>query len=668
MKKILAIALACIFPLAFAACGGTSTGGSTGSSGSSSVTDSTDTGATETPEIPEGLVGVNGEELIETLSSTPYKSKIDNNKYGLTAPYNVGADEGAFSTVLYPVPESADHIYNVADYGVTVGGATNKRNLNQLILDVKEVSGTKQFVFEKGVYEFDGTISLKGVSDVYFVGNGADFVFTSWCVAFELENTKNIHFNDISIDYDPSPVVAGRVKSCNTDTNQITIALTDEFNLSADWYNDGVINYGSYMEFKEDANGVLYPNTDGNLLYNSTGDKVKNIMGGSYNATKNELTLTFKVMKPVSAGVKVSVAFTMYEYATFTATDCEDVYMEGCNIYCSAGMTFLFHTVHNTYLNRTNLMLKEGSDRLMTATADGFHGNDCTGDIVITGSIYENSHDDSINICSFYKTVSEYSANKLKCSSSSASTNYPINAGDVIEVYNPKTLEYLGEYTVESVKVSALVYTLTVDKYIRDDIKGMLIGNATRNPKVRINDCLFRNKRNRGILLQSRDSDISNNTFSNVVHGAISLHSVLDIFSEAITPRNITVTNNKFLNNNEGYGLDGEVAIFAYGSNHKSVANSIKNIKIENNFTFNSARSAVSIKSSGEVSVLNNLFYNPGWKDGGHNMGVRVYVSVGVTVTDNCVVNKSARDGFSIVYSEIDDELTEENNTLQIIN
>lgn len=668
-KMTMVLLLASLF--CFSGCdtpGQTEPQSGTGSSEASVSESVSSSDSTEPPEtsVPEGSASdsenepkeenreVDGMELIQTLKSTPYRSAISNTEYGLSDASAVGADEAAFTRVLYPVPENGfEHVYDAADYGVAPGAEKNERDLNGLLKELQSVAGLKKIVFQKGVYTFTGTIELKDVEDLYFVGDETEFVFSNWCVGYSIENCKNVHMNDISTDYDPSPVVAGEIKTCDVNAKTVTISLTDEFDLSDSRYNGGTINYGSYMEFCEDENGTLYPNADGNLLYNSTGDRVKNIESGSYNASANELTLTFKTMKAVKVGTKVSVAFTMYEYATFNVKKCEGVYLEGCNVYCSAGMTFMFHTVKNSYLNRTNLMLKEGSDRLMTATADGFHGNDCVGDLIITGSVYENSHDDSINICSFYKNITANYAKEITCTATS-STNFPIEEGDIIEIYAPATFELYGTYTVKDVHKSLLTYTLTVDKFIRDDLIGKIVGNVTRSPKVKINDCIFRNKRNRGILLQSRDSDISNNTFQNIVHGGISLHSALDIFAEALVPGNVTVTNNKFINNNAGFGLEGDVSVFAYGSTGKGVAGAIKNITVKNNFIYGCAQAGVSLKSAGNSEVLNNLFYNTGLRRSSDGLfaAVRVVVSEEIKTSGNCAVMDEEHDVFSVVKTD----------------
>ncbi|MBQ9709643.1 MAG: right-handed parallel beta-helix repeat-containing protein [Clostridia bacterium] len=665
MKKFIGILVSALLMLimSFTACsgGGNSAGGGNSTGGGSS-------NSTEPPKPPANKE-VDGEELIQTMMSTPYRLAITNAEYGLTDASKVGADQQAFSKVLYPVPDDSEfaHVYVAADYGITKDGEKNEKNFNTLVSSLKNVEGLKKIVFEEGVYRFTTTLKINGVNDLYLVGNNTEFVFENWCIGYNVTNCENIHFNEISTDYDPSPVVSGTVKSFDEAQKSVTISLYDEFDLSDSRYNGGTISYGSYMEFAEDKNGELHPNYKANLLYNSTGDHVANITAGKYDAAANELTLTFKTVKSVSAGTPVSVAFTMYEYATYVVEDCQNVYLEGCNIYCSAGMTFMFNSVTNSYLNRTNLMLKPGSKRLMTATADGFHGNDCCGDLFITGSIYENSHDDSINICSFYKKITQNAAKQIVCESSSVHTNFPIEVGDVIEVYDPATFERKGTYTVESVNNSLLKYTIGVNKFVKDDFSGCIVGNVTRSPKVKINDCIFRNKRNRGILLQSRNCDISNNAFYNIVHGAISLHSALDIFAEAIVPGDVTVTNNKFFNNNLGYGLDGDVSVFAYGNTGKGFAGSIKNITVANNFITGNGQSGVSIKSGGNCTVSNNLFYDICRRYSNESLyaAVRIIISENITVNNNCVVMSNATESFAVVKNNDESSVTENGNQIK---
>ncbi len=618
------------------------------------------------PETPEATpTAVGQKNMISALKNSQYRSAVSNSTLGLTDASKVGADQRAFSRVLYPAPIAGVKTYEVEDYGVSPTGENNTRDLNALLASLKDEAGTKVVKFGKGTYTFKTTIELKNLKNVYLVGDETNFVYSTWCNAVHVKDSENIHVNGISVDFDPSPVVAGSIKSCDTSAKKITIQLDSEFSLSDARYNGGKIRYGSYMEFHEDDYGTLYPNASGNLLYNSTGDQVQNITAGAYNASMNELTLTFKSIKAAAAGTRVSVAFTMYEFPAYNVEDSKNFYMEGCNLYSAAGMGIKLDSVENAYLNRTNIMLKNGSSRLMTVTADGLHAKDCFGDLQLTGSIFENSHDDSINVASFYKEVTAVGRKDrtLTCEAASTQSNYPFEVGNVLEVYDPSTFALCGTYKVMAVDASALTTVVTVDKKVSDDLVGKIIGNVTRSAKVKVNDNIFRNKRNRGILLQTRNSEISGNTFQNIVHGPISIHSIMDIFAEALLPKNVTISNNKFINNNDGYGLSGDVAVFA-GSGSSGVANAIQGITVTNNFFYSSARAGIFFTASGSSTIANNLLCSTG-RVSGEKYSMYVGISENITIKENCVV-RTANGEFSI-YKHVNATINDSNNLLQIL-
>ncbi len=615
-------------------------GGDSGDSGDTDVPAGSDldlTFPTASEEAEEATpTAVSQTQLINTLNATPYRSAVSNTDSGLTEANAVGADERAFSRILYPVPIGGSDYkyYNVNDYGVSPSNtSSNTRDLNNLITSLSAVEGAKVLVFEAGTYYFSGTINISNMEHVYLAGNNTNFVYTSWCTAIKISSSNNIHLNGISIDFDPSPVVAGTIVSKTTNT--VTIQLDSEFSLTSAMYNNGTINYGSYMEYTTDSSGTYYPLATGNLRYNSTGDGQKMITGGSYVASSNQLTLTFasSLSSTASSGRRVSVAFTMYEHPCVSVSGGEGFYMEGCNIYTAAGMGIHLASVKNTYLNRTNIMLNSSSTRLMTVTADGIHAKDCLGDLQVTGSIFESSHDDAMNIGSLYKTVNSYNMRTVTCTTSSGSEHYPIQAGDVIEIYNPADFTLFGEYTVQSVTVAVNSYTLTLNRSITSDITGYLVGNVTRSPKVKVNDCIIRNKRNRGILLQTRNSDISGNTFQNILHGVIQVHSVLDTFSEALVPRDVTITNNKFINNGCS-STTADVHIFATGQSGAATG-VIKNVTISNNYFYAGATRAVYCQSAADSTIANNLMKSMG------NSSTPVYTtySTNVSVTNNIVLS-----------------------------
>ena len=96
------------------------------------------------------------------------------------------------------------------------------------------------------------------------------------------------------------------------------------------------------MEYIEE-NGVIRPDPNGNLLYNSTGDGIRNIQSVAIDAANQELTITFRnnLKNQPQKGKKISLAFTMYERQALHITDSEEVRLDGINLHSAAGMAVI---------------------------------------------------------------------------------------------------------------------------------------------------------------------------------------------------------------------------------------------------------------------------------------------------------------------------------------
>lgn len=614
------------------------------------------------PDPPKEITYLDNEQVIAALDQSIYNNSLPENSIpenfvGLSDVNAVGVDRERFENeILYPVPERGEFsaVYNVAEYNISPDGKDNAPYLNILLGQLKGVRGLKLLYFPAGVYRFGVTVNFTDIEDLYVVGENAEWRMTEWTSAMSVRNCKNFHINGFEFDYAPASTVTGTVVSANASARTVTLRVGDEFDMTDTRFNGGKVKYGSYMEYVWDESYSAYiPDVSGMLRYNSTGDMVESLADGVYDAASRTLTITFSASsgyKAPAEGTKVSVSYTMYEYGMFQFQSCENVYMESNKVYTSLGMTFVVYNVKNLYMNRTDLRLREGSERLMTSTADGLHANGCYGDMIVTNSLYEASHDDAMNICSFYNKVSSYSGYNLVCGASSATTNYPIEEGDVIEIYNPQSMELMGTYTVESVTALGLTYDVTVDKRIRGDVSGCLVGNTTRVPALKVDNCIIRNKRNRGILAQVRNSEITNCAFYNIVHGPVMMNASFDIFAEAIIPRSITVKNCKFFDNNTGRGITADVSAFRSGGT--ILENTLQDILVENNYFSRSAAGAVYFCGTGGCVAKNNLAYDVS-RDA-YSAATRAMISLvtdlNATVKDNFVYMSEPLEGFALLY------------------
>lgn len=546
------------------------------------------------------------DELRDKLAKSPYTEPLRTEGFvGLSDPSAVGIREEMLNEVRYPVPADVDcaAVYKVTDYGISPEATDNAAKFNTLMAELKQVEGIKKVVFPAGVYPFEATLRLDGIQDLYLCSDEPGVLFeismTEWCQGMSVSNCRNLHLNDFAFDYATPTAITGEVVSCTS--TRVVIKVDEGYDLTDPRYNGGKINYGSYMEFKLDtATGQYVPDPKGNLLYNSTGDRVKNISDGTYDPETRELTLTFGAINRVAVGTKVNVAYTMYEYFGMYAEGCANIYLENANFYHTAGMTFGAGETTNIYLNRFRLSPREGSGRLMTATADGLHFGSCYGEVVLTNSVLEYSHDDCLNIKGAYAAVKSGAGNTIEAA---ISPSLCVEVGDVVDVYEINTFRYVGGFTVAAVDGG----TYTVSETLPETLDGgFLLCNASRIPTFTAQNCFFGNKRNRGMLIQCRGVEISNCTFRNIVHGAIQILSVADMFAEGVMPRDVVVKNNKFLGN-----AIEDVHIFTWGRGG-TTSGTITGVTVENNyFSFESTTAyPVDILGGGDITVSDNLFDN----------------------------------------------------------
>ncbi len=587
-----------------------------------SVTDIPTDTETDADTMPASLTP---EELAARLAASPYAEPLTAAGFvGLTDPSTVGIDRTA-DGIKYPVPADGDcaRVYNVADRGITPQGTDNAAKFNALMQELASVEGVKKVVFPAGVYPFEATLKIDDVDDLYICSDKPDTLFeisiTTWCQGISVSNCRNLHLSDFAFDYATPTAVTGTVVSSTT--NRVVIRIDEGYDLTDPRYNGGKISYGSYMEFKLDkATGKYVPDPKGNLLYNSTGDQIQSITDGSYDPATGELTLTFRTLNRVSKDTRVNVAYTMYEYFGMYATGCTNIYLENANFYHTAGMTFGADNTENIYLNRFKLSPRDG--RLMTATADGLHFNTCTGEIVLTNSVLEYSHDDCLNIKGPYAKVGNLFEYGIEYE---PSPDIHLSVGDVVDMYEIATFRYVGSFTVTGLEGALGKNVCSVKEPVPAGPAGeFMICNASRSPSFTAQNCFFGNKRNRGMLIQCRDVEISNCTFQNIVHGAIQILSVADIFAEGIMPRDVVVKNNKFLGN-----AIEDVHIFTWGRGG-TTSGTITGVTVTNNYFYGTGKYPVDILGAGDCAVTGNLFYDHAVRN-----AVLIRTSERITVTNN---------------------------------
>lgn len=568
-------------------------------------------------EVTKKLTKLEEKDYLKALDSTIYQQAITADVAPHFAGDLVGIDEEDFNKERYEVIADA-HVYIAEDYGIRPGGSNNSGSLMNLLESIKSVEGPKIVKFANATYEFGQTITCQSISDLYLVGEeNTTFMYGGWISYMRFSLSKNVHINNITFDMNPSPTITGTVAgvvSEDSTSATVAIAVGSDFDMTKDAYaNWASILTGSYAEYIYDEKTQEYvPDINGNLFYsNGISSGVKGILDMTYDRTTSKLNVKLSKSfgacryKTPKVGVKVAIGFTVYNNFGFLFTECENTYMENITSYVAAGMGIRTDLGKNLYLNKVRFMRDVATDRLLTCTADIVHTAGLEGELIISNCILEGSHDDGINVKSFYTTVSSVRANVIEVTQTQSEIVVGFEVGEVIDVYDPSGFAYKDSYTIVDVSKVGSTYSLTLDRSFSRLYKGFLVGNATKATRMTLENTLIANKRNRGILFQGRDSVIRNCTFKNVVMGGVQILAVADVFKEAIAPRNVTVENNKFI------GCVDPLFVFAYDAYGVSTIGTISDVTIQNNYFTNSINREIYIRGCEDVQVKNNLINHP---------------------------------------------------------
>ncbi|MDR1093698.1 MAG: hypothetical protein LBL66_06070 [Clostridiales bacterium] len=596
---------------------------------------------------------------VKNMTAAEYTAALGKDEYtvsGLTGAYglkdggNVGVDREYYKETMYPA--KADSAFD-GDALIVFDSQTGTNDTQKWVASLAAAKAVNQPAAGEGkevkiklpdreldldwsnaASEAAGKAYLTGYKGLYIEGGPNTVLMldmlAGWVLGFSVSDSEDVHFNHVRLDMKYSTTMAGIFENAaDADAANLTVKLRipdsfapelDALDKNPDLYADlySIVEYDQYTRAPKKDGVAIFTWGGSDAYHTSRAHKIETdgATGNTY------ITIKFKdsyrnLFKVPRVNDRFALAFTSYGPVSIGLSNSENIYFEDCAIYNGTGMAIAAGDVENLYVNRFDITLKK--DRLMTITSDCFHLIGVTGDLKITNSVFENSHDDGLNILAgFYYNLQSWNATERKIVITRRTEGIMTpRVDDILEAYDADTFEYKMDFKVVAVEGDAASYTITVASRIPGtvDLKNSVITNVSYTPALLFKNNIVRNKRNRGILLQVRNSVIENNAFMNVGNGAIMMSTQLDRFNEATIPDNSVIRNNKFINN--GYlslaqgTIDGDVSIFALAQNAVvAPTGTVKNMVVENNFMSYSGVAAVSFRGVSQSVINNNLFHN----------------------------------------------------------
>lgn len=500
--------------------------------------------------------------------------------------------------------------------------ASSLQELLSLVEELRNYPGIKRIMLSDIDLHIGSEMYALNFNDLEdFIFEGANIIVKDFTSGIAFRNCRNIYLRDINFTYDVPMYASGRTIASTE--NSVTVELFEPYTTDLflkDRDNDQKI-YNTLFEkeliaeYLEYEPGTNIPREGGNLKYNnynegSAGPKLA--IAGHTIIDSRRIKVAFNdSINPPPAGTPVSMAFSMYQCPGILFEECENIYLENFEINQVPGMAINFTTTKNININRLQIRSRIEEHQYLTLTADGLHIKNCMGKVKITNSLLEGSHDDALNIAGMYLEVFKVEQNCawVRAHLGMWATHIPLT-GDLLEVRDGSTMAEKGTVTLSEVTeiddFVKIAFTGTCKLQVGD-----FLANLNNVASLEFVNNIVRNKRNRGLLLQTRNILVKDNYFSNVIHGAILIVCEVSNFCESISAKNVLIEKNKFYHCNESTAADVEITAMI-DDERTPQPPVMEQMLIRNNLMAESGNCSIFINSGRKISIADNIFYKPG--------------------------------------------------------
>jgi hypothetical protein len=420
-----------------------------------------------------------------------------------------------------------------------------------------KAKGDKHIVIPKGRYHLraDGNSGQPGtlfpmarLDGMTLEGQGAELMMSGIGAVFSFSECVNVTVSGLAVDWERPPFSEGTVIA--TAPRHFDVKLPDAYPVK------GGEPVGAFMTYNPDTR---LPDGRDLDVYNS----VERTELVAPQVLRIHLTRDI----PVPIGKLLVLRHQVYGPCPFGFNRCANVQVKDVTVYCAPGMGLASIVSTNVSLKRFNVMMRPGSGRLMSATADATHFGGCKGTVSLEDCVFEGMGDDGANIKSgLYLIVRRKLDEHTVLGQHNLMMADMPDAGDAMEMAHVDTLSAFATGRVRRAKMEpgeGNMHRVEFEQPLPPELReGDVLGNASRAPKLRMLRCTVRANRARGVLCQTRDALIESCTFQNCTSAGVLVLTETVHFFESIGTRNVTVRSNRFENCNMG-AASAEAALCA---------------------------------------------------------------------------------------------------------
>ena len=517
------------------------------------------------------------------------------------------------------------------------------KNDTPAILAAIEACRDKQstkLVFARGRYDINGgpmgqrgrlqpSLNIKNINNLTIEGNGAELIGHDYSTMFHFTECHNITINNLTVDWDPLPFTQGKVVEAEDD--HIDIEVVAPFTAQAGRRTEALLGYD--IERRRMARRYTDHYQKG---YEKTSEVVRPGVMRLFIGRQDRFA---GALPPV--GKHIIVRHQVYGYQALQFSKCSNVRIENVNIYSNPGMGVIGSLCRDIFIRHLKVMLRPGSGRWMSCTADATNFPGCRGRIVMENCLFEGMGDDATNIKSGHYTVvaERLDDKKLSISGGRRGGIPPApQIGDRLELSGEDLVPY-ATVTVKSTERDEEKRTLIVelsDKLPERAGKGDIVGNPSSCPSVHIRNCMVIRNRARGFIIKNRGAIIEDCYFQDITASAIGMNADINVWWESIGSHDIIIRNNHFVDCRfDPDVVRGVIECLTNVGKRRSPPGVHQRITIENNIIDGSGADGVKIGSADGLVIADNVI------DKIEDCAINIYDSRNIRITGNRVTNSS---------------------------
>lgn len=400
-----------------------------------------------------------------------------------------------------------------------------------------------------------------GCKNLTVDGNGAELIFHGKVVPFVIDNSENITVKNLSIDYDRPFFTQGLI--LEADMKHVVLKIDkEEFPykvedgnitfLAENWSRTGFENF---LELDIETKGPAY----------SIGDDWTH--GKKVVCTEVEdgvVRFEMDFAKQHKVGNMMAISHVLRHVPGIFINESSEVKVENVTVYHAPAMALIAQLSHNITLDGYKVMLRDGTRRYISATADATHFVNCTGLVKIENCIFEHQKDDPVNVHGINTVISRI------CDENTVEVQYMhyeqngiklYKKGDVISILKRDTmLSYFRATVTDVFYVNQNYVRITLDKPVPSDCLHDALENPDVMPELEIRNCRAGYNRARGFLITTNRRVVVENNVIYSPGAGILIEGDANFWFESGNVTDVTIRNNIF--DNCAITSWGEAAIY----------------------------------------------------------------------------------------------------------